>query len=242
MILPKPISAKEEAFLEVRNEGFRGIFNNHSKERCGKDGKQPLNLTPSQQLGLKSLKKRIKDHKILVVPTDKSGRFAIVTPEAYEAMGRVHTDKDWEVGPEVVADTQEILNGHVSMLLKGFGVGQNWNQTDWIRESTICHDRNVPPMYIMIKDHKVILVGKWPSTRSVISNNKGLGVHLANVVSDIVEPTGHCTAVSFESISTEDLTARHEEYNAKVREDQTKEDEGIGESYLVLMLKHCSPH
>ena len=102
MIFPKPMTAKEEAFLEVRKKGFRSIFNNYTKERCGKDGKQQLNLTPSQQLGLKTLKKRIKDHEILVVPTDKSGRFAIVTPEAYEAMGRVHTDKDWEVGPEVV--------------------------------------------------------------------------------------------------------------------------------------------
>ena len=65
-------------------------------------------------------------------------------------------------------------------------------------------------MYIMIKDHKAILVGKLPSTRTVISNDKGMGVHLANVVSDIVEPTGHCTTANFESISTEYYTPRNE--------------------------------
>ena len=60
-------------------------------------------------------------------------------------------------------------------------------------------------MYIMIKDHKVVVVGKLPSTRSVISNNKGMDVHLANLVSDVVEPVGHCTAAEVESISTEDF-------------------------------------
>ena len=81
-------------------------------------------------------------------------------------------------------------------------------------------------MYLMIKDHKVVVVGKLPASRAVISNNQGMGVHLANLVSDLVEPTGHATATELESISTEDYIAREEQYNRELLEGDYGADEG----------------
>ena len=132
------------------------------EENCDKKGEQVVNLTDRQKEGLKRIRKRVKDHEVLVIPTDKSGRLCLVTPGAYEAMGKVHTTKDKEVGLEEAKKTQELLNGHVSMWIKGFSIGEDWNHLDRIRETTICHDGKITPMYLLIKDHKTITVGCFP--------------------------------------------------------------------------------
>ena len=71
--LPKALSAKAEAIMEVRNEAYRDTFNDHVAKHCDKKGGQKLNLTPEEQVGLDSLKKRTKNHEILIVPSNKSG-------------------------------------------------------------------------------------------------------------------------------------------------------------------------
>ena len=122
-----------------------------------------------------------------------------------------------EVDLDEVAKTQEELNGHVSMWVKCFGIGENWDHEDRIRQTLINHDRNVAPLYIMIKDHKPVKVGFLPATRAVVSDNKGMGCHFSGVISDIVEPIAYNTARTFESISTEDCIARQEEYNTDLK-------------------------
>ena len=68
------------------------------KENCDCQGAQEGNLTPEEQRGLKSLKRRIKEGEIVVLPTDKSGRFAIMSMETYVKAGMVHVKDDIEVG------------------------------------------------------------------------------------------------------------------------------------------------
>ena len=59
--------------------------------------------------------------------------------------------------------------------------------TGMVRETLINHSDAVPPMYIMVKDHKEIPKGSWPKTRPVVANCRGMGVHVSNIVSDVVE-------------------------------------------------------
>ena len=63
-----------------------------------KNGEQPTNLTESQQIGLKSLKKRVKEAQIIILKTDKSGKLCVATVEEYIRMGQVHTGKDQLIG------------------------------------------------------------------------------------------------------------------------------------------------
>ena len=43
-------------------------------------------MSKTQQEGLKRLRKRVKDHEVIIVPTDKSGKFCLTTPDAYVEM------------------------------------------------------------------------------------------------------------------------------------------------------------
>ena len=68
--------------------------------------------------------KRLKE--IIIMLTDKSGKFAVSDVESYIEMGAVHTSKDTEVGDETVRKIQKMYNGHSSMWLKMANVGEKW--------------------------------------------------------------------------------------------------------------------
>ena len=59
------------------------------------------NLMKEKKAGLKSLKKRIKEGFVVVCSTDKSSRFAGMSLEEYEEVGKKHADKDQEVDKDM---------------------------------------------------------------------------------------------------------------------------------------------
>ena len=59
-----------------------------------------------------------------MLPTDKSGRFALMSMNTYIKAGMVHIKNDEEVGIEERRADQKVVNGAVSMLLKIFRVGK----------------------------------------------------------------------------------------------------------------------
>ena len=61
-------------------------------------------------LGISKLKKRVQDNSIVVMETDKSGKLAVASMEAYLEMGQVHIKNDEEVGEEE--------GGHVKALVE----------------------------------------------------------------------------------------------------------------------------
>ena len=56
---------------------FENIFNKYRAENCDVKGNQKNNLSKVEQAGLKSLEKKIKERKLIVITTDKSLRFAV---------------------------------------------------------------------------------------------------------------------------------------------------------------------
>ena len=70
---------KEEVKLEVRLDKYRKIFSEYVSENCDGKGNQRSNVSKEKKEGLVSLKKRIKEMELLVIPTDKSGKLVIET-------------------------------------------------------------------------------------------------------------------------------------------------------------------
>ena len=62
----------------------------------------------------------------MIIETDKTGKFAILSMEDYMAAGMVHASKNEEVTEEYVKNNQRVLNGHCSIWLTIFNVGQDW--------------------------------------------------------------------------------------------------------------------
>ena len=56
-----------------------GVFKSYVRDNCAKGGRQKDNLSRGQILGLKSLKTRVKNGEVVILPTDKSGNLAIMS-------------------------------------------------------------------------------------------------------------------------------------------------------------------
>ena len=137
MVLPGALTTKEEGELEVRRTEWSATFEDYVRENCNKKGDQVSNLRKEEMEGMRSLKKRVKEGELVIMQTDKSSRFAVMKLETYEEAGMVHVRKDKEIDINYVKDNQRVLNGHCSMWLKIFKVGQNWKHEDRHRETKI---------------------------------------------------------------------------------------------------------
>ena len=201
---------EDEAALEMLRMELTEVFKKYCGEKCMKGGVQTSNLSKSEMNGMKSLQKRVSKGEILVVPTDKSGRFAVMSVPTYELAGSAHTKKDEEVSPSVVRSTQTELNGNVSMLIKVFKIGAEWGHSDRMRETMLNNSLSLCPLYLLYKDHKgwTWEKGPVPPTRPVASGNRGMNMHLSEILSDILEPVADGVADTCEVISTEDMVAR----------------------------------
>ena len=110
--LPKPLPPEYEAALEMRRNAQNKIYNKYIEKNCNKKGEQTSNLTKSEKEGIRKLAKRRKDQEVVIMNTDKSGRFVITTLEEYKKMGEVHTAKDKIVTATEIDLIERQLNGH----------------------------------------------------------------------------------------------------------------------------------
>ena len=83
--LPKPMKERDEALIEIRRGVIEKIFGEHRDANCKKD-LQPNNLSKEEAEGLESLQKKIQKKEILILKTDKSGKFIAVSEEDYRKM------------------------------------------------------------------------------------------------------------------------------------------------------------
>ena len=132
-----------------------------------------MNLSSKEQAGLKSIKKKIADGELVVLPTDKSGRFGVMSMATYIKAGMVHIKDDEQVGVEERRSNQKILNGAVSMMLKIFRVGKNSRHENRWRESMMSNSLEACPLWLLFKDHKnwTSSKGTPPPTRPVMGGN-----------------------------------------------------------------------
>ena len=170
--LPKPLKVQEEAKIELRRELHVKIFLDYIRDKT-KDGEQMSNLSDSEMRGLKSLLKRIKNQELLILKTDKSGQFCVVSWSDYLEMGKVHTDKDMQVSRAEIIEIEKILNGHAVTWTKIFAVGLDHDHTDRIQNGVCTKSNNLASMYLLYKDHKAgnmtrpVVTGCSSNTRSL---------------------------------------------------------------------------
>ena len=135
VILPPTQEIDYESLLELRRQKQSQIFRDYVKQNCDKKGRQKTNITKQQARGLKKLRKRIEEGKLIVCQTDKSGRLCVMPMEMYMEAGEVHSAGDMEVDKEFVHNTQRRLNGNVSMWIKCLDMGADWKHQNRLRET-----------------------------------------------------------------------------------------------------------
>ena len=90
----------------------------------------------------------------MILQTDKTGSFAACSLQAYRDMGLAHIRGHKEISWSKASETQRKLNGHTSMWIKMTGLGQQLGQVGRMRETLLSKSVQVPPMYLLVKDHK----------------------------------------------------------------------------------------
>ena len=97
VILPRAQTSEQESKLEVLRVELQNEHEEWVKTHCDCKSKQILNLTKEEIEGLKSIRLRLVNGELVVLPTDKSGRFALMTLETYIKCGEVHIKEDIEM-------------------------------------------------------------------------------------------------------------------------------------------------
>jgi hypothetical protein len=209
--LPKPLKEKDEALIEIRRGVIGKIYDEYRDTNCKKD-QQKSNLTKDEEEGLESLQKKIQKKELIVLKTDKSGKFFVVSQDEYRKMGAVHTTKDKMISMKDVVEIEKQLNGHSTFWCKMWRSGDAHGHKERIIDSKVCRSCKVATMYVMVKDHK-----KDGSTRPVVtgcsSNTRGL----SNSVSDFLESVANSIPDAYEVISSEDMLARVQAGNEAAR-------------------------
>ena len=152
--MPGSLGLEEEAGLEVLRQEWTATYRDFCKENCNQKKEQVSNLTKKEKEGLESIRKRIKDGQLVIVPTDKSGRFSVMDLDTYMQAGLKHTSKDEKVSIHQIRENQSELNGHVSMILKIYRVGSSWGHEGRARSTMINQSEMISNMYCLYKDHK----------------------------------------------------------------------------------------
>ena len=69
--LPKALNPSYEVKIEVRAGAYQNVFDEYRKEKCSDEkGRKNINLTKKQEMGLKSLRMKIRKGDMMVCPTD----------------------------------------------------------------------------------------------------------------------------------------------------------------------------
>ena len=218
--------------MEMRRENIKRVFWEIKKKICNEKGQQTSNLTGEEEEGIKSLRKRIEEEDLIVMKTDKSGKFAVTNRENYERLGEAHTGKDRKIEDEEAREKERVINGHTSMWIKMTCLGEAHNHEDRARESKLSKSQNLASMYLLLKDHKEKL-----STRPVVTGCNSNTLGLSNIVAELLESVCNSMSSPYEVISTEDMLSRIEDCNRDILrnraekidrgESLTKEDEEL---------------
>ena len=103
LFLPQNDSPNVESAHQIRRVELNRVFDR--VKSCSQSDKRnelsETNLSKNEQLGLKSLRKRINDGSLVICDSDKSKRFCALTKDQYIAAGSVHTEKDTEISAKI---------------------------------------------------------------------------------------------------------------------------------------------
>ena len=221
---PKSSTLKKEKVLESVKNKMLETVSDYQKQYCNVQGKiKKQNISKSEEKAIKDIKKKVKDKDIVVFTTDKSGRFAVDTPENYERAVMDHTVNDAQIGKERVRQIETKINQHMKQFNKMFRVGTEHAHEKRVEMATQSTNTPAPPLYGLRKDHKVTTdAERGPPVRPVCGANQAPNSRLSNFVSRIINDFADEAEMETECRSSEEMRAAFERYNDEDPEKKKK--------------------
>ena len=104
----------------------------------------------------------MKEGEIIVLQTDKTGKFGVVDRQTYLQMGEEHLKGAKITNWDKVRETERLFNGHSAAWIKIGGIGDSHKHTSRVRENVINHSEILTQLYLLLKNHKPTDPGKPP--------------------------------------------------------------------------------
>ena len=169
--LPKQKYPKLEAMESVRSSSIARAAKSWMESNLDSNGNQvKSNTSKSTRTAINKIKKRIETGNLIVVPTDKSGKFAAMSLDTYIQMGQVHTSKDRNITETELGIIQKDLNDHCKMILNIFmiGVGHGEHNVQRVKAAFTTLASEPAVLWLMPKDHKVLKPGQPMPSRALV--------------------------------------------------------------------------
>ena len=211
---PKPASVKIEKVIDNIKVKLLETVAEYSEKHCDSKGNiKDQNVTREELKTLKDLKKDIKEKKVVVSTTDKSGRFSVDSTDNYLEAVMNHTRNDLEVEEERVRQVENKMNQHMRQFNKMFMVGKSHKHEARVESATHSTNTAAPPLYGLKKDHKPAEdPTKGPAVRPVCASNESPNSCLSNSLSRVINDFADTTNIQTECRSSEEMRAAFEEY------------------------------
>ena len=231
LIEPKLGTMSKEIIIESTKGKLLECVHQYKEEFCNNKGEiKEDNLSYEERQGLKQIKRDIKDKKIVVFTTDKSGKFSVDTPNNYNGAVQKHTAKDREMSDkDGEKKVETLMNHHMKQFNKMFKVGSTYGHEDRVAGATTSTNTPAPPMYGLRKDHKPHdnkEIG--PPVRPVCGASDSPNSRLSNFLSRIINDFADKIGIETECRSSEEMKAAFEQYN--------NEDEDIKKRCQVISM------
>ena len=241
---PRPANGNQEMKIQEQCNLAKEAFTEYRTKNCDDKGKlKKGNLSVSQMIGKKRLRRRVKRKEIVIATTYKSGKFVLTTHEIYRFAANKHLCKDIEVGWECVKETENFLNHHTTHLSKIFQMGGNHDQVERVKSVVKSFDNPPPAAYFMFKDHKTAVDGEpCPSTRPVVAGKEGILARLSHLASRILTPVADKLSeiMGTECNNGEEMMRGVQDTNERIIESNEPENasrgmEGTEKKELIVM-------
>ena len=166
MYLPRAATIKKETNIQMVKDRFVEV----AKEYGCKNGRD-WTLTKEENEELKSLGKKSKEGELVVIETDKTGKFMLMGRQEFLDAGDIHTKEDKVIDKKGLSKVERKLNAACSLFIKIFRVGEAKGYTERHRSNSITLSSNPSNMKLLHKDHK------GPESRQMRRLN-GLGMNV----------------------------------------------------------------
>ena len=217
--VPEPEDeASEVIFASMKNE-MADVTRLVMSEICDEKGNiLDKNISRQEMKAIASLKKRVSDGEILVVPTDKSGRLSVTTKEAYVEAMQPHVASDTTINLDERADIERKLNGHTLQLGRILRIGSDHNHWERFKSALTNEYGHIPTLSGFLKDHKQHTPGQPRKMRPVAGASEAPNSQLCHLLAVIIRGLSGTLENKLGVVcrSTEEMIARIEEVNSKL--------------------------
>ena len=222
---PEHGTIAQESVIERTKDRLLEVVKQYKREKCNKKGEiKNGNLQTVEKAALSQIKKDIKEKKMVVFTTDKSGRFTVDTPDNYKKAVIKHTQNDEEVEEEKkIKQIEGKINQHMKQFNKMFRVGENQGHEYRVAGATTSTNVPAPPLYGLRKDHKSHTnETEGPPVRPVCGANEAPNSRLSSFLSRIINDYADNAEIETECKSSEEMRAAFERFNEEDEELKTK--------------------